>query len=112
MEPISVDGASVSVDTTELRRHSAAVDQQRGNVDYGLAAANHIVGLDDAYGIFCLPFAAMLDDVHVSTTTLLRTLSAKMSTTVANLDVCADSYDSVDNSHARELDNATGQLGG
>ncbi|MFC4373092.1 type VII secretion target [Nocardia halotolerans] len=111
VNPISGDGASVSVDTAELRRHRTVVDQQRGNVDHGLDAANHVVSLNDAYGTFCLPFAAMLDDVHVSTTTLLRTLSAKMSTTVTKLDVCADTYDSVDQVHARELDNTTGQLG-
>lgn len=112
MKPISGEGGSVSVDITELRSHSAVVDQQRGNVDYGLEAANHVASLDDAYGKFCLPFAATLDDVHASTTTLLRALSEKMSTTVTNLGICADTYDSVDQANAHDLDNTTGRLGG
>ncbi|MFD3743028.1 type VII secretion target [Nocardia sp. NPDC058633] len=102
----------MSVDTTELRSHSAAVDQQRSYTDYGLDAAGHVASLDDAYGIFCLPFAAMLDDVHASTIALLRGLSESMGTTVANLNKCAETYDTVDQGRAQAMGGASSQLTG
>ena len=111
MKSISGGSTCLSVDTTELRDHKAAVDTQRGNVDYALEAANHIAGLDDGFGVVCRPFAAMLDDVQASTIGLLEKLTASMSTTVTNLGTCADTFDSLDQSRALGLDNTTGQLG-
>lgn len=112
MKSISGGSTRLSVDTTELRHHKTAVDEQRRNVDHALEAANHLAGLDDAYGVICRPFASRLDDVHASTIGLLETLTASLSTTVANLGTCADTYDSVDQNWAKDLDKAAGQLGG
>ncbi|MBC6449108.1 type VII secretion target [Actinokineospora xionganensis] len=53
-------GNELTVNSAEVRAHAAATDAFAGRADTATAAGAHLTTLNDAYGLLCQPFGAMV----------------------------------------------------
>jgi len=84
------DGFTVNID--QLLTQAGAVDGFATKADTAADAGAHVTSLDDAYGLFCQPFAQLLKDPQQRGVETLTETAAVLHQMVTNLQGCAKTY--------------------
>lgn len=84
------------VDPEQLNAHASTVDAFAGRADTAVDAGAHVTSLDDAYGLFCRPFADLLKDPQQRGVDTLTETATVMHETVSKLRESASAYQQVE----------------
>lgn len=84
------------VDPDQVNAHAGTVEGFAGRTDTAVDAGAHVAELDDAYGLFCRPFATMLKDPQQRGVDTLTETASVMHETVEKLRDCAEHYQQVE----------------
>lgn len=90
-------GDRITVDAAEVREHAAVTDGFAGRADTAAAAGTHLTSLDDAYGLFCQPFGAMLVEPQERGTEALERCAGELHKLTESLNSAADAYEEREN---------------
>jgi hypothetical protein len=103
-------GKGFAVSAAELRGHAKDVDGFGQRVDLAADAADHLRHLDDAYGLYCQRFGAMLVEPQVKAAQNLALAAAGLHGMADKLRTTADTYVEIDEKLAAVCDRLTERL--
>lgn len=84
------------VDPDQVNAHAGTVDGFAGRTDTAVDAGAHVTSLDDAYGLFCRPFADLLKDPQQRGVDTLTETASVMHESVTKLRESAEHYQKVE----------------
>lgn len=106
---MSSDELAVKVD--EIRSHAQKVDGFGDRVGQAADAAAHVASLDDAYGIFCQPFGAMLQEPQQRGVEAIQSSLTALQSMSDKLRQSSDAYESVEEKFGKALQDILEQVG-
>jgi uncharacterized protein YukE len=80
------------VDPGELDAHAGTVEGFASRADTAVGAGAHVTSLDDAYGLFCRPFGAMLKEPQQRGVDTLTATAEQLHEATGKLRECAQTY--------------------
>ena len=91
------------VDIQQLRTHAENVQAVRQRFDAVQSASSNIAGNDQAYGLLCGWISGVLEGRHQKQDELLAFVAESLDIVTRELELTADTYDTVDNDGADRI---------
>lgn len=86
-------GNELTVDSAEVRSHAAVTGAFAGRADTAAAAGAHLTTLNDAYGLLCQPFGAMVVSPQARGTEALTGAAKSLHEMADKLTEAAEAYE-------------------
>ncbi|MCP2261532.1 putative conserved protein YukE [Streptoalloteichus tenebrarius] len=99
------------VDSEQVRSHAGPVGGFAGRAHTAAEAGATVTDLNDAYGLFCRPFAAMLKPAQQRGADALKECAELLDRTVEDLRKVADTYQEAEDKEARRMEEILARLG-
>ncbi|MER7011265.1 type VII secretion target [Saccharopolyspora sp. NPDC000359] len=98
------------MDPDRVRQHAAEVAEVAGNADTAAQAAAHLADLNDAYGLFCQPFAMMLKGPQEIGAQFLQISADELHRMNRDLEESAKTTEEIDRDQASKIEKLFSQF--